>query len=285
MFNVPQTKVNEFAKRFNGAPAEDIIGHRQLVTTSDIFFHNIRLLNGRHTILTRDDFVEYYELITSDIELVSHPIDTIVPCENDKVPEGQKQKLFTFNQTVPEYERIKNRVTLESIHRDLPATHHVVVALDKNEVTLENVVDDVFLYWLVFRYIKQIELTRLKMFSNFSPVVEYVVENIDLATLRRYLITDKVNDEKVEKHEDMLFFAPDYMQTCKFYMDAENADKNIPLFDLDNLVDRLLSNICLKSDIYIILAIYLAASYAMSDFDRKIDSPCVNFVRNVLSYI
>ena len=259
--------------------------HHQLISTCDVFFNNIRLLNGRHTILTRDDFTEHYDLITSDIELVTHPSDAVILCGGDEVPEGQKKKLFVVNQTTPEYERIKNRVTLESIHRDLPPTHHVVVALDKNEVTLEEVVDDVYIYWLVFRYIKQIEIARLRMFQNFSPVVEYVVENYDASTIRRYLITDKINEEKIEKHEDLLFFAPDYMQTCKFYENEENVNKNIPVFNLDYLIDRLMSNICLKSDIYIILGIYLTASFAMSDFAQGIDSPCVNYVRNVLSDI
>ena len=34
--------------------------HHQLISTCDVFFNNIRLLNGRHTILTRDDFTEHF---------------------------------------------------------------------------------------------------------------------------------------------------------------------------------------------------------------------------------
>ncbi len=281
MFNVPQSQVNLFAKLFET--------HRVQISACDVFFQNIRLLNGRHTILTRDDYVNYYKAFTWDIELESSPIDTIIPCGDD-APEEQtesterepkKTKLFVTNQTVPEYERIQKRITIDELKNTLGETHPVIIALNDNKVTLEDVVDDIFIYYCLFKYIDQIERIRIQIFSNMTPAIEYVVNNIDYDDLKRYLVTNKINPDKVNKHQDLLFFAPDYQMICKFYQ--TNDDPFVPLFDLDNLINRLMTNICLKSDIYVILAIYLIASFACADMKAHTESPCVAYTRTVLA--
>ena len=72
----------------------------------------------------------------------------------------------------------------------------------------------------------------------------------------------------------------------KFYVKGHEKD-NIRSFDTSNLLLRLLNNITIKSDIYIILGIYTTLSFAMSDItNEKIsDSPCIVYVRDVLSKI
>lgn len=276
MFNVPQSKINEFAKLFET--------HRIQISACDVFFQNIRMLNGRHTILTRDDYEKYYRNFTRDIEIETSPIDAFLPCGDEKPdPEtGAPTKLFVVNHVAPEYERIKKRIPLSELKKTLPPTHPVIMALDKNEVALIDVIDDIYIYYCLFKYLDQIDQIRIQIFSNMTPAIEYVVEKITAADLKRFIQSKRVDPEKIAKHLDLVYFAPDYKAICKFYQ--ENPDP-LYAFDLDNLLNRLTSNIVLKSDIYIILALYLTASFAVSDLTREVDSPCVNYVREVLSVI
>lgn len=273
MFNVPQPKVNEFSKLYDT--------HRVMVSGCDVFFQNIRMLNGRHTIMDRQAFVDNYKVFTSDIELQSSPIDSFIPNASE---EGKK--LFLVNRDVPEYERIKNRVTMEELKKTFNETHPIIMALADQSVTYDDVIDDVFIYWCVFKYIEQIEKIRIQMFSNFTPVIEYIVQNIDYHDLRRYLISQKIRPEKIDKHSDTVFFGPDYDMICKFYQNEKNAEEEIPIFDLDHLMQLLMSNITLTSDIYIIVGMYLTASFAVADFKGHTkDSPCCEYVRNVLAVV
>lgn len=273
MFNVPQPKVNEFQKLYDN--------HRLMVSGCEVFFQNIRMLNGRHTIMDRNTFVENYKVFTSDIELQTSPIDAFIPNA-----EEDNKKLFLVNRDVPEYERIKNRITMEELKKTFNETHPIIMGLADGSVSYDDVIDDIFIYWCVFKYIEQIEGIRIQMFSNFTPVIEYIVTNIDIHDLKRYLISNKIRPEKIEKHSDTIFFGPDYDMICKFYLNEENEKNNIPVFDLDNLMQRLISNITLTSDIYIIIGMYLTASFAVADFKGTTsDSPCCEYIRNTLAVI
>jgi len=283
MFNIPQPKIKEFSKLYDM--------HRMQISACDVFFQNIRMLNGRHTILDRDTFETYYKTFTSDIELESNPIDAFVPCdqpiEMDEEGVPKPSKLFVVNQTMKDYQRIQNRVTMDELKSTLPETHPVIMALANNTVKLEDVIDDIYIYFSLFKYIEQIERLRIQIFSNMTPVIEYVVTNIDIYDVKRFLISSKVNPEKVNKHQDLMFFGADYAMICKFYNDEKNIENGIPYFDLDNLINRLMSNIVLKSDIYIILGMYLTASFAVADFKGHAakESPCVDYVKDVLSQV
>ena len=48
---------------------------------------------------------------------------------------------------------------------------------------------------------------------------------------------------------------------------------------------RLVTNMVVKTDIILILGVYLTIGFAMSDFnnDKAEDSPCAKYVREVLS--
>ena len=287
MFNVPQSKTNEFAKLYQT--------HRVQISASDVYFQNIRMLNGRHTILDRKTFQEFYRVFTSDIELQTSPIDAFIPCniEPTDTPDEidpadlMKQKLFLVNREVPEYERIKKRVTTDELKNTLNETHPVIMAMTTGKATYDDVIDDIFIYWCLFKYIEQIEAIRLQIFSNMTPLIEYVVKNIDEFAIKRYLRISKIKEDKVNKHQDMMFFGPDYSMICKFYMDEKNAENNIPVFDLDNLINRLMSNIDITGDKYIILGLYLIASFAVADFKGPAadTSECVQYVRNVISVV
>lgn len=286
MFNIPQSRINEFARLFET--------HRVQISACDVYFQNIRMLNGRHTILTRDDYAQYYKNFTWDIPLETSPIDAFVPCDRsewsnppqestgDEEVKLRPMRLFVVNQLIPEYQRIAKRVTSEELHKTLNATHPVIMAMDNNKVTLSDVIDDIFIYYCLFKYLDQIETIRIQIFSNMTPAIEYVVENMTADKLKRYMDRSKLDPEKIAKNREFVFFKPFYDKICEYY--KENPDP-LYAFDLDNLIDRLITNIVLKSDIYIILAIYLTASFAVADIKRGIDSPCVNYVREVLSVI
>lgn len=290
MFNVPQSKINQFAKLFDT--------HRVQISACDVYFQNIRMLNGRHHIMDRKTFEEYYKTFTSDIELQTSPIDAFIP--NDITPtdtpdemdvdELMNQRLFFVNrdvETVPEYGRIKNRITEAEIRKTLNETHPVIMALTNNEVTMDEIVDDVFIYWAVYKYIEQITMIRLQIFSNMTPLIEYISENISRDDLKRALHS-KINPKKIAKyHDDMLFFGPDYRKICEYYDPDKSPDSPVH-FDLSNLIDRILSNVDIKCDEYIALGMYLIASYAVSDFmtpDKPELTESERYVLEVLSTV
>jgi len=284
MFKIPQSKINEFTKLFET--------HRVQISACNVFFQNVRMLNGRHHILDRKMFDEEYKTFTSDIELETSPIDAFIPSdiEPKETPDEidpadlMKQRLFVVNRIVPEYERIKNRITEERIRSDFNETHPVIMALVNGEATMDDIVDDVFIYWAVYKYIEQIEKIRIQIFSNMTPMIEYIVENITLNDIKNYLHTKKFNDNKINKYrEDMLFFAPMEKKVCEFYL----SDKCPCPFNLLDLIDIMLSNVDILGDKYIVLGMYLIADFAISDFMSNAEekSPCEQYVVDVLSQV
>ena len=281
--------------------------HRVFVSGSDIFYHNIRLLTGRHRILDRKTFNEFYRSFTDDIELETSPIEAIIPCDNapKETPDEMdpadlvNERLFLINREIPEYKRIMNRVTLDELHSTLNPTHPVIMALDEQKFTYEDVIDDIYLYWSVYKYLAEIEKIRIQTFSNMAPIVEYIVGdsskgipgNISKEDIQKFLRKNEINEEKVNKHWESMFFSMEYEKiVCPFYKDADgknHEEYGSPVFDLDNLICRLMSNIDCKGDKYIILGMYIIASFAVSEFKcpNAEKSDCFRYVCDVLSVV
>lgn len=270
MFNISQSKLNEFKQMYDN--------HLLYVNTCNIYFHTIRMINGKHRILDRDAYKEYYLNIMNDIELVTIPIDAFIPNDNPEM-EG----IFMVNRDVPEYEKIKKRVKLDDIFDTFPTTHDVFVKLKENPNLLETVTDDVFLYYCVFKYLDQIDIIRLQDISEMRPIIEYIVNNFSLNDMKGYLERKKIDEEKCMKYWEDILFLPDVNHTQKFYMD-EPHDGFEP-FDVIDLTKRFMTNIVLKSDIYIISAVYLILTFSKVDImeNNYDDSPCAAYVRDVLS--
>ena len=295
MFQVPQAKVNEWKQLFNN--------HRALITGCDVYFNNMVMLNGRHKILDRGTFLEEYRGFTDDIECKTQPIDAFDPyvapdepedaeAENEETAEEPKKApLFVCNRETPEYKRIKNRVTMDQLKKTFNPTHKIMIALDKGEVTYDDIIDDIYIYYCFFKYVREIETIRLAAFSNYTEIIEYIVTNITYDDLKKFLQKDKIDEEKVAKHTEALFFEYDRKVVTEFYMDPPADLDGVPKFDLESLINRLVSNINLKSDIYMILGVYLTASFAMSDFkfaktpEQIESSPCAKYVREVLAIL
>lgn len=274
MFRTPDALNNEFKPLFHT--------HRLQISACNVYYQNIRMLNGRHKLLDRDTYKEYFLAALSDIELESSPIDSFVPDTDEN-----SDNLFIVNQIVPEYLEISKRVTLDHIFETLPASHDVYVKLKENRNLLSTVLDDIYIYFSLFKYLDQIDLIRLNIYSNLTPIIEYVVENITIKDYKNYFTSKRINEEKYIKNFSDALFNPDVAHTQKFYSEAHG---DIPAIDVVNLMMRLASNIVLQSDKYIIIAIYMTLAFSISDINRGFEngehrSPCVAYVRDVLSKI
>jgi hypothetical protein len=281
MFKISPKTANEFKQLFEL--------HRLNISASNIFLQNVRLLNThRYKIIDRETYKEYYYNILNDIALETSPIDMIIPDTSDEIIEpGQEAPttdLFTTNQLVPEYVKISKRVTLEDLYSTFPETHDVSMKLKQKPELLTDAVDDIFIYFCIYKYLEHIDLLHIQDISKMAPIIEYVVNNVTLKDIKDFLISRRINEDKyAEKGKDILF-NPDLTRKQKFYSEAHD---DIPAFDVVNLMMRLITNIVCHSDIYIITGIYLTLSFAMADIaNNKVDdSPHVTYVRDVLSKI
>jgi hypothetical protein len=126
-------------------------------------------------------------------------------------------------------------------------------------------------------------MIRLNTYSNFTPIIEYIVNNITLDDWKNFLVSKRINEEKYAKNCEDIIFNPDVSATYKFYIEPQK--ETTPKFDVVNLMMRLVTNMVVKTDIILILGVYLTIGFAMSDFnnDKAEDSPCAKYVREVLS--
>ena len=263
--------------------------HRLMNATSDVYYQNARMLNGSHKFLDLASFNEYYKPLVSDIELVTEPVDAFIPAVVDEEAgevlndEEVHAGVFIVNRVGPEYEKIDKRVTIDDLRNTLPATHPALVAVLENGNNLMHVKDDIYIYYSMMKYIQKLDEIRLMELSNMTPVIEYAVNNIDLKAIRQHLHSKKINIDKYKKFMSEYMFRPDYQFTVAFY-DSEHED--IPTFDLELVMQRLITNIDVKADNTVCVAIYLATTYAISDIKAKnYDAECVKYIRDVLSKI
>lgn len=260
--------------------------HLLYVATSDVYYQNAVMLNGHHKILDFKTYNEYWKNFLNDIELVTEPIDAFVPSFEEEEGVDVKEEdrgLFMVNRVGPEYEKIKNRCTYEEIKKTLPPTHDVMAALMEDASKITTVVDDIYIYWSMTKYLQNLDTLRLQILSNMTPGIEYVVTHIDEAAIKRHMHSGrKINIEKFNKTLRELFFRRDYQFTKAFY-DAEH--ENFPHIDVEMLMQRLITNIDTKPDYGVIIAIYLTMSFAMTDIKNNNieESQCAKYVRDVLS--
>lgn len=260
--------------------------HQYLVNSENIYFNTIRLVNKHHKLLDREGFVEYYKNILDDIELESHPIDMFIP--NDKMDEelerqdGEVPQIIVVSHETPEFKRIEKRINLEDLYATIPETHPVHMELKANPGKLPIVIDDIVLYWGMYKFLDMIEAIRLRDISTMTPVIEYVVDHITLDMWNEYLSSKRINESKVTKWMTDNFFGPDMEHTISYYEDEEKLGYKI---DITDLLKRMCTNIIFDCDIYIIIAVYLILSFAKVDISEgNYDgSPCAKYVRDVIS--
>jgi hypothetical protein len=287
MFNIIGKQLDEFYRLYEA--------HRMNISATNVYFQNIRLLNTYKTeLLTRNDFSEYYKTILDDVKNTSSPIDCLIPNEQKLVNEDsddpnaeievpEDYKLFIINQEVPEYKTIAARIKADDMNGTFPQTHPVRMAVNENPAKIEQVIDEAFIHWLTFKYLDTIETLHIQTFSNFTPVIEWVVNNITLKDLKNFIISKNIHSEKVRAKTHEFIFKPDLSRMKKFY---DEEHEGFPKIDVVKLLEKLISNTVVKSDIYVVAAIYLTLSFAMTDiYNGNVDEPHVKYVRDVLSQI
>ena len=287
MFNIIGKQLDEFYRLYEA--------HRMNISATNVYFQNIRLLNTYKTeLLSRDDFVEFYKGILNDVKNESAPIDCIIPNDqklinedsddpNAEIEVPEDYKLFIINQEVPEYKTIAARIKADDMDATFPPTHPIRMAVMDNPDKITQVIDEAFIHWLVFKYLETIETLHIQTFSNFTPVIEWTVKNVGLKELKGFVISKNINLEKVRSKTHQFIFKPDLSRMKKFY---EDDHEGFPKIDVVKLLEKLTSNTVVKSDIYVVTAIYLTLSFAMTDiYNGNLDEPHVIYVRDVLSQI
>lgn len=275
---------------------------QKITSAMNIFYHNIRMLRYRkYKYITYEDYKEYYDNILSDIELQSSPLDLVMP-NNNEYPEvdgiiqmPEDHEICMINETTPEYARIRKRVTIDDIKNTFPPTHAAAMAILDNPSEMTRILDEVVANWIITRYLAQIEMGHLQTVSVMTPIMEYVCENVTIDDIKNHITSKKINMEKVAKHINAKFndkaisagiFIPDLSRVKKFYVEDHD---NCPVIDVEDLINRLISNIVLSSDMYIISGIYHILSFCMADFvndsSNEEQNPCIKYVREVLSQI
>lgn len=268
----PGITLKEIAERFKV--------HTANIAACNIYFQTIRMLNGhKYSNIDRDTFAKDFRNALSDIDLETPPTDAFIPDPEDK------DSLFRVNRLAKEYIAITERMPLTLLEEVYGPTNALVILCKHDPKELEKTYDDLFTYFCMFKYIDTIEILRLNMISNFTPMIEWIVENITIDDWNSYLITKKPNPDKYAAKCENIFFNPDISATFKFY--TENPDPTIPEFDVVDLMMRIVTNMVVRHDIFLVLGVYLIISYAMGDFNNKNaeDSPCGKYVREVLSKI
>lgn len=291
MFHLKSKDVKEFSTIYEQT--------KLIRSTTDIFYHNIRMLHYMKTkFVTQEIYDDLYDGILADIELVSSPIDTVIPNTTEyPVVDGVPQIPDDYcvctlnNYSIPEYSKIVTRVTIDDIKATVDSSHPLNMAIIENPKNIDKIREEVFKFWLIRRYFVQIEMLHLQQMSQMTPIIEYVVKNITLDNIKSHLVSRKIKGEKAYKLLSETAFTPNLSRIKSFY--NEEAEGIIPQFDPFDLLMRLASNLTLNSDIYIISGIYHTISFAMNDFAQHEEyrknnveyelSECERYVMDVLS--
>ena len=282
MFVLKDMKVKNFKELYDT--------QRLGVTTMNVFFQNIRVLKTRaYKYISLDTYKEFYLKMMDDIEITSSPIDTIVPnTVEEEVPQTEQEEfrsMFTVNTLVPEYKLVTDRVTLEDMYEYLPATNSTCMKMKEHPEELPLMREEVFMHFLLTKYLQCIDQIHLELISVFTETIEYVVKNVSEKVLKDYIHKSKIDFDKTNEKLKALTFSPEYRRTVQYYSDPHG---DIPIIDVEKLMGILFTNSDSNTDDIITVALYHTLSYAINDIESNITNdnfPHVMYIRDVLSKI
>jgi hypothetical protein len=282
MFVLKDMKVKNFKELYDT--------QRLGVTTMNVFFQNIRVLKTRaYKYISLDTYKEFYLKMMDDIEITSSPIDTIVPnTVEEEVPQTEQEEfrsMFTVNTLVPEYKMVTDRVTLEDMYEYLPATNSTCMKMKEHPEELPLMREEVFMHFLLTKYLQCIDQIHLELISVFTETIEYVVKNVSEKVLKDYIHKSKIDFDKTNEKLKALTFSPEYRRTVQYYSDPHG---DIPIIDVEKLMGILFTNSDSNTDDIITVALYHTLSYAINDIESNITNdnfPHVMYIRDVLSKI
>lgn len=281
MFNINRSMIEDFDQIFNN--------HRYLVNRMNIYFLNIKLINNKYRYMDKKTYDACFRNALSSIELNSDPIESIVPYSDPETDGFENDRSFYLNYEVEEGKAIVEKIDAEVMRDTLIPGSDLATKFANEEVSLKDLVDDVYLHFLVTKYWEQINALRFQAYSNLTQLIEYTVKFVDLKTLKNHMVSKKLNEEKyAEKCQDLIF---NYEMSIihNLYSDAEKLNEyDIKPFNFQEFMIRVATNLTVKTDIYILLGIYGACSFASVELSKTNNqnlSPCVEFVRMVSEYL
>lgn len=258
--------------------------HRMVIATENVYYQNSRALRTRNMeMISRDCYMENIRCLLSDIEMESEPIETVIPSDEEDAKDGYNP-IFSINTEIPEFQRAKKRLTYEELIKVLPQTSNTYVKLTEHPEKVDLLVEEIFIHFLIEKYYEMIDKLHLTAVSNMSPLIEYVVNNIDEKKLKSFIHTNKINFNKFEKIKHDIAFVPEFKRTVNFYTEPHGG---VPIIDVEKIIGLLSTNTDTESDVAFVTALYLTFSYAMADIANENTDPeqlpHVVYIRDVLS--
>lgn len=282
MFILKDMKVKNFKELYDT--------QRLGVTTMNVFFQNIRVLKHRaYKYISLETYKDYYMKMMDDVEITSSPIDTIVPNDvEETVPQTEAEEfrsMFSINTLVPEYAMVTDRVTLEDLYEYVPATNGTHVKMKEHPEELPLMKEELFMHFLLTKYLQCIDQIHLELISVFSQTIEYVVNNVSEKVLKDYIHKAKIDFDKTKEKLKALTFYSEYRRTVSFYSEPHG---DIPIIDVEKLLGILFTNSDSNTDDIVVVALYHTLAYAIIDIESDTPNdefPHVKYIRDVLSKI
>lgn len=281
MFNINRSKIVDFDQIFNN--------HRYFVNRMNIYLLNIQLIRNKYRHMDQETYNTCFRNALSAIELNSDPIESIVPYSDVDTDGFENDRSFYLNYETEEAKAIVEKIDADVMRDTLLPGSDLATKFANEEVSLKDLVDDVYLHYLVTKYWEQVNALRFQAYSNLTPLIEYTVELVNEKTLKNHLVSRRENIEKYENKCRDIICNYEMSLVCRTFNNEELLSKfDIKPFNLQQLMISLATNLTVKTDIYIILGIYSAISFASVELCKpKIDklSPCVDFVRMISGYM
>lgn len=270
------------------------------VNNMNICWNTGLLISKYAKIIDRETYEEHIERHLAGVAAVSEPIDDFIvnhdfvideeqiPKESDDTTDIDEMSLLKANTQTPEYIAISDILTYDKLSEILPKTSDGYMKLIETPTNIEQILNDVYVHFCLSKY--EMAKTRLliKSYGVMREYIEYLVNNIDVKSIKNGIHTRKINIKKCSKYIEDNFYKPQLAYLDNFYNYNHESDGERPFkpFKPSELICVLLSNIDIKSDIYMIIAVYLTLSYAMPDIAAgDVDKSYVKYVIETLSNI
>lgn len=276
MFKIPPAKLVEYKQILEL--------HKLYINTMSIYYTNTRLLINKHKYLDRETYLEYFREALNRVEMVSDPIELIIPNDGD----DDDDRPFYLNHETQEWKDLTELLPLDVLLNSLPDTNEIVLKIKNNEIDPNDVLEDIFLYFCMYKFYDHVDLMRKQIVTNLSDLIEYVMNKISIKDIDNHITSKKIKQERYVKNCKDIIFTPEFTMLWNFFKDKDKLkDINIKPFDVRELMMLLTSNIDTKTDILVILGIYEIISCAMFDIVMKpnYETEQIKFTHDISEYM
>lgn len=276
MFKIPPAKLVEYKQILEL--------HKLYINTMSIYYTNTRLLINKHKYLDRETYLEYFREALNRVEMVSDPIELIIPNDGD----DDDDRPFYLNHETQEWKDLTELLPLDVLLNSLPDTNEIVLKIKNNEIDPNDVLEDIFLYFCMYKFYDHVDLMRKQIVTNLSDLIEYVMNKISIKDIDNHITSKKIKQERYVKNCKEIIFTPEFTMLWNFFKDKDKLkDTNIKPFDVRELMMLLTSNIDTKTDILVILGIYEIISCAMFDIVMKpnYETEQIKFTHDISEYM